>query len=167
MRPFTRALTGVLLGLVCVGGATTAIPAQADHNPRYYGQRYYRGRDRDDIRRREILRNKLIDLGDRVRLAERSNRISRDRARDLYEDLDDVRDFLREDRNLSDSEFDRRMDDLEEVAEDLRDHSRGRGRGGYGNGRHRDRYDDYRNRYEDYKYDWGNRDRYDDRYRRR
>ena len=164
MNTKTRVLTGVILGLMCVGGATLATPAQAEHYDRYYGQRYYRGRDRDDIRRREILRNKLIDLGDRVRLAEREHRISRDRARDLYDDLDDVRDFLREDRHLSDSEFERRMDDLNDVAEDLRDYSRGHGR------RYRDRYgryDDYRDRYDDWKYDWSRRDRYDDRYRRR
>jgi hypothetical protein len=172
MKPLTRGLTGALLGLMCVGGATLATPAQADHNDRYYGQKYYRGRDRDDIRHREILRNKLVDLGDRVRMAERSNRISRERARDLYNDLDRVRDFLREDRHLSDSEFDRRMDDLNDVQRDLSEHLRGRsGRGGYSNGRYGDRYDnDYRydndHRYDrDYRYDRDNRN--DDRYRRR
>ena len=141
------------LSLATVGLAAAAPPAQADH-PRYSRYQYFRGRDRDDIRRREILRNQLFRLADRVSLAERQGRISRRKANELFRELDDVRDFLRDDRHLSDSEFDRRRDDLEDVARELREDSR---RFGYGGG--------YRGRYDDRYYDRGyGRDRYNDRY---
>jgi hypothetical protein len=161
----TRRNLVAALGLAVLGIGATAPAAHADHYDRYYGQRYYRGRDRDEIRRREILRDRLIDLGDRVRLAERQGDISRREADRLYRKLDYVRDFLRGDRNLSDSEFDRRADDLRDVARDLREQSGPR----YGRYRSRDHEDWYYNdryprdgRYGD-RYD----DRYDDRYRRR
>jgi hypothetical protein len=156
------------LGIVGVGAVAPAAYAQRyDHYDRYYGQRYYRGRDRDDIYRRGILRDRLIDLGDRIRLAEREGALSRRRANDLYRDLDDVRDFLRDDRNLTQSEFERRSDDLRDVARDLRQamgsrYDRYRSSSyedWYGRYDSRDRYDRYRDRG---RYD----DRYDDRYRR-
>jgi len=154
----------LMLGVVGLGAAVPAV--QADHYDRYYGQRYYRGHDRDDIRQRSLLRERLIDLADRIRLAERTGDISRSRANRLYERLDDVRDFLRSDRNLTDSEFNRRADDLRDVARDLREATGSR----YGRyhshsyedwfdySRDRGRYND-RDRYDRY-------DRYDDRYRR-
>lgn len=152
----------LMLGVVGLGAVAPAAQAQRyEHYDRYYGQRYYRGRDSADIRRREILRERLIDLADRIRLAEREGDISRSRANRLYERLDNVRDFLRGDRYLSDAEFDRRSDDLRDVARDLRENT--------GN-----RYSRYRSRsYEDwfdYSRDRGRYndryDRYDDRYRR-
>jgi hypothetical protein len=131
-----------------------AAPAGADaFYDRYRGARYYRGRDRDDIRRREILRSHMFDLADRIRLADREGVISRRKADDLFEDLDDVRDFLRGDRYLTDSEFDRRRDDLRDIEDDLRDAYRRRG----GRYDRYDRYDRYRDRY----------DRRDDYYYRR
>jgi hypothetical protein len=141
------------LGVFGIGAAVPAAHAQRyDHYDRYYGQRYFRGHDRDDIRRREILRDRLIDLGDRVRLAEREGVLPRGRAGDLYRDLDDVRDFLRDDRHLTQSEFERRSDDLRDVARDLQ-----RAAGS--------RYDRYRSRsYEDWYGRYDRRDRYDDRY---
>lgn len=159
----------LMLGAAGLGAAAPAVQAQRfEHYDRYYGQRYYRGRDRDEIRRRELLRDRLIDLADRVRLAEREGDISRSRAARLYDRLDDVRDFLRGDRHLSDSEFDRRSDDLRDVARDLRDatgsrYGRYRSRSyedWFDYSRNRGRYDDRRDRYDD------RRDRYDDRYRR-
>jgi len=157
------------LAVLGVGAAAPVVQAQGLHYDRYYGQRYYRGGDRDEIRRREILRDRLIDLADRIRLAERQGDLSRRQANRLYEKLDDVRDFLRGDRHLSDAEFDRRADDLRDVARDLRTGSGSR----YGRYRSRDSEDWYYNdryprdgryggRYDD-RYD----DRRDDRYRRR
>ncbi|MGV3724866.1 MAG: hypothetical protein ACO1SX_28535, partial [Actinomycetota bacterium] len=114
---------------------------------------------------RAILRDRLIDLGDRVRLAERQGDLSRREADRLYRKLDYVRDFLRGDRHLTDSEFDRRSDDLRDVARELREHSGPR----YGRYRSRD-YEDwyYNDRYpRDGRYGGRYDDRYDDRYRRR
>ena len=164
------------LGVVGIGAAVPAAQAQRyEHYDRYYGQRYYRGRDRDDIRRREILRERLIDLGDRIRMAEREGAISRGRAGDFYRDLDDVRDFLRDDRNLTQSEFERRADDLRDVQNDLR-RAMGSRYDRYRSHSYEDWYGDYyrrdrsrddryrdRDRYDDRNRD---RDRYDDRYRR-
>jgi len=155
----------LVLGVAGLGAVAPAAQAQRyEHYDRYYGQRYYRGRDSSEIRRRELLRERLIDLADRIRLAEREGDISRSRANRLYERLDDVRDFLRGDRHLSDSEFDRRSDDLRDVARDLRDatgsrYSRYRSRSyedWFDYSRDRGRYNDRHDRY----------DRYDDRYRR-
>jgi hypothetical protein len=110
------------LGAVVVGGlglGVSAAPARADHDD-YRGYRYFRGRDREEIRQREFLRHKMFDLADCIRLALREGDLSRQRAHRFYERLDDVRDFLRDDRHLSDSEFGRRRDDLRDVGEDLR-----------------------------------------------
>lgn len=154
----TRRNLVVALGLGVLGLGATALPARADHYDRYYGQRYYRGRNPEEVRRRAILRDRLIDLGDRVRLAERHGDISRRQADRLYDRLDRVRDFLRHDSYLTDSEFDRRADDLRDVARDLREWCGSR-------------YSRYRSRdYEDWYYSDRRprgRDRYDDRYYRR
>ena len=108
------------LGLAVFGWAVVAPPAQAD--PRdYRDYRYYRGRDRDEIRRREFLRDRLINLGDKVRIALRERAIGYRKADDLFEELDEVRDFLRNDSHLTEREFDRRMEDLDEVQGDLRE----------------------------------------------
>jgi hypothetical protein len=126
---------------------TLAPVAQArdfDRYETYRSTRYYRGRDGSEVRRREIVRSRMMDLADRARLAARQGDLSRREVDRIYDRLDDVRDFLRGDRYLTESEFRRRMDDLDDVSRDLRDY-----RGG-------PRYrDDYRWR----------RDRYDDRYR--
>lgn len=161
----TRRNLVAAIGLAVLGIGAAAPAAHADHYDRYYGQRYYRGRDRDEIRRRVILRDRLIDLGDRVRLAERQGDISRREADRLYRKLDYVRDFLRGDRHLTDSEFDRRADDLRDVARELREESGPR----YGSYRSRDHEDWYYNdRYpRDGRYGGRYDDRYDDRYRRR
>jgi hypothetical protein len=143
MKLFKIGLAAVL-SLVALGAAVPEAAAQSFD--RYRGYRYYDGRDRQEIRQRQILRSRMFDLADRIRLAEREGAITRRKANDLFDDLDDVRDFLRDDRHLSDSEFRRRMDDLDDVARDFREALRRQGRRGW------DRYDRY--------------DRYDDRYRR-
>lgn len=161
-----RNLVGALgLAVLGIGVAAPAAEAQGLHYDRYYGQRYYRGRDRDEIRRREILRDRLIDLGDRIRLAERTGDLDRRQANRLYDRLDRVRDFLRGDRHLSDAEFDRRSDDLRDVAQDLRQWSGSR-YSRYRSRNHEDWY--YNDRYpRDGRYGGRYDDRYDDRYRRR
>src|SRR5688572_18942440 len=144
-------LTGLLLGGLGLTAGATTVAAQV-YDPRYrsgrYGgdpwdyrrHNYYRGRDSHEIRLREALRYRLFDLADQVRNAERQGLISRGRAQDLREELDDVRDFLRDDRHLTRSEFERRRDDLDEIADDLRDSYRRRG-GRYRNDPWFDNYD--------------------------
>lgn len=139
---------GMALVAAVVGLCTLAPVAQArdfDRYDTYRSTRYYRGHDGSEIRRREILRGRMMDLADRVRMASRQGDLSRRETDRLYDRLDDVRDFLRGDRNLSESEFRRRMDDLDDVARGLRDYRRD---------------DRYRGR------DIWRSDRYDDRYRR-
>ena len=165
------------LGLATFGWMMVAPPAQAQLGDRYNGRRYYSGGNRDEVRRRMILRERLLDLGDRVRLAERQRALSRHDASELYEDLDDVRDFLMDDRHLTDSEYDRRMDDLDDVEEEFRENARHNyrqfprryertyGREGRYSRRYTERYGDPR--YNDRYYNGRYNDRYDDRYYRR
>jgi hypothetical protein len=145
-----RSFFGLALGALGLTGATAAHADRYD----YRSHRYYYGRDGDERRRREILRFRLFEIADRLRLAERNGDIAPRRAAQLCDRLDDVRDFLRGDRYLTDSEFDRRRRDLNDIEDDFRDAIRDRRR----NSRYydRDRYYD-RNRYYD-------RDRYRDRY---
>lgn len=141
-RSFLGALG--LGGFAIIAGASAA---RADHEYRSY--RYYRGRDREEIRQRETLRFRLFDIADRIRLAEREGDLPRWKAGQFYRRLDDVRDFLREDHHLSDSEFGRRRDDLNDISRDFAIATR-----------RFSRYDrDYRDRF------WDRRDR-GDRYDR-
>ena len=140
-------LSGLFLGGLGLAAGATAASAQRPYG-RVYGadpwdyrrHNYYRGRDSHEIRLREALRYRLFDLADQVRNAERQGLISRGRSQDLREELDDVRDFLRDDRHLTRSEFERRRDDLDEIADDLRDSYRRRG-GRYRNDPFFDNYD--------------------------
>jgi len=154
-----KLLLGLALG--AVGAVAVTSDAQAQ-SYRYRNVPYFGGRDRDDIRRRQIIRDRLFLLGDRTEVAVRNRAIGPRVADRIFERLDRVRDFLREDRNLTDSEFDRRMRDLRDAEDDLRDEVRDNRRDYRGSRYDRDyRYDTGR-RY-DYRYD----DRYDDRYYRR
>lgn len=84
---------------------------------------------------------RTVSLGDRVRKAERRGDLRPSEGRDLSRRISRVRDFLRDDRKLSDSEFRRRDGDLDKIERDL-ERKRDRGRDRY----ERDRYD--RDRYE-------------------
>lgn len=169
----TRRQLWLALGAAVVGGTAMIQPAEAQWRDRDYRTfRYHRGRNTEEIRRREYLRDRMFDLADRIRLAVRERDLTSREADRLYDRLDDVRDFLRDDRNLSGAEFDRRRSDLNDIGTDLRrmvSRRNGRGRwyddryGRYDRDYHdRDRYYD-RNRYDDRYYD---RDRDRDRYRR-
>jgi hypothetical protein len=132
----------LILGMVLgAAGLTTFAPAAHADFLRYRSYTYFRGRDSWEVRRREALRARLFDLASRVEAAERNRAISRRDAAEIFEDLDDVSDFLRHERYLTDSEYARRLDDLRDAERDLRDALR-----------------DHRGRYYD-------RDRYYDRYR--
>lgn len=98
----------------------------ADRCDRYQGYRYPVGRESGETRRRDTLRRRLFDLANRIRLAAREGEINRRLADRLFERLDRVVEFLRDDRYLTDTEYDRRRNDLDEVGEDLRGALRGR-----------------------------------------
>lgn len=110
-----RGMAGWVLGLA---GLSVPASARADHPYRTF--RYHVGRDPYETRRREVLRDRLFELADRIEYAIRRREISRGEAGRLYRKLDDVRDFLRNDRYLDGREFDRRWDDLNDVSRDLR-----------------------------------------------
>lgn len=163
-----------------VAGLVFAGPAAADHLDLYRSTSYYRGRGSEDIRNRQVLRDRLLRTAEQVRLAERDHMIGRQAADSLWRDLDRVHDFLRNDRNLTSSEFGRRMDDLHDVQEKLRDSLHRHGRRDARTGRHQrdrrygddsrygwyDRYDDRGRYYDRGRYDtrdrYGSRGRYDD-----
>jgi hypothetical protein len=158
-RAFIGALA--LAGLGLAGGATGA---SADHYDRWDYRRYhyFRGRDRDEIRQREYLRYRMFDIAERIRLGDREGDLGRNRAARFYDRLDDVRDFLRDDRHLSDSEFHRRRDDLEDIERDLREALR---RSSRYDRVYRDRFYDRNPSYRIYRrdeYDADRRSRYDD-----
>lgn len=116
-----RAFFGALaLGVLGLGAGASG--AQAQFFVRDYRRyRYFPGRGPEDIRRREALRLRMFMLADRIEDGQRRGIIGPHAARRLYQRLDDVADFLRHDRNLTRSEFDRRRDDLDDIAEDLRE----------------------------------------------
>jgi hypothetical protein len=111
----------LVLGL-CVWSA--ASPARADHAIDCSGCSVCRQWDRDEVRRRDVLRSRLSHLHDRIRLAEREDQVSHRDAQRFYDRVDQVRRFLREDRNLSSDEFRRRMEDLDDLERDFRDRRR-------------------------------------------
>ncbi len=138
-----------LVGLVSVG-----VPAQADHDRDRYDDRdrygrsdrysgrydrssgyrtrnYPRGYDRPEVSRREILRNRLFSLSDRLRLAVREGDVNPRQADRLYDGLDRICDFLQNDRYLTDVEFSRRQRDLDNLEDDLRSLLRSYGRRRY------------------------------------
>ncbi len=62
---------------------------------------------------------RTVSLGDRVRKAERHGDLRPSEGRDLSRRINRIRDFLRDDRKLSDSEFRRRDGDLDKIERDL------------------------------------------------
>lgn len=90
-----------------------------------------RGADRD-VRKARLM-EQYFRLRADVRRADRSGAISPRTADNLLGRLDKVARFLRDDRNLSNKEYNRRRGDLEKVARDLER------AGGYRAGRGRDR----------------------------
>src|SRR5688500_8152310 len=125
-----------VLGLAATAAVTAPLPAQAQRD--YYGDRYYNDRYNDryygdrysytpyssyrwnrgrgaDMQRRSSLRSRLIDVGERVNRAESRGQLSRGDARDLYRQLDRVRDLLASDRTINRTEYDRWMDDLQDI----------------------------------------------------
>jgi hypothetical protein len=125
-----RKSTILALALTIMGGALLAPAAQARPRDRdYRNDRDYRyDRDYRNDRRssgpRERLRERVFQLSDRIRLADRERRISPREADQLNRRLDRVRNFLRDDDNLSREEFERRMRDLDNIQDDLREEVR-------------------------------------------
>jgi hypothetical protein len=70
--------------------------------------------------RRASLIDQDVRLRSEVRRAERRGDLSGREADRLYDRLDHVAKFLRDDRHLTGKEYNRRRDDLDKVAADLR-----------------------------------------------
>jgi hypothetical protein len=111
-----------------------------------YNRNDSRYRNDGDRQRRETLRSRVRQLTDLVQTTSRRDRLTDHDRRNLIDRLDRVGDFLRSDRNLSDDEYRRRMQDLDKIESDLR---RAADRTGYGR-RNDNRRDDYRR--DDYRY---------------
>jgi hypothetical protein len=114
--------------------------SQSQSEYRYvpYGtQRWNRGVDTRDTQRRSQLRSRLMTVSTKVRDAENRGRINRNEANRLYRRMDNVRDLLRNERRISDNEYERWSNDLREIQRDFRDDRRD-GRGGD------DRHGEYR-----------------------
>ena len=96
----------------------------------YRDVRPYIGIGGEDIARRASLADRMVHLRAGVHDAERRGDLSAHDADHLYDKLDRVARFLRDDKHLSEHEFKRRSKDLDGVAHDLdraaRDRYRGR-----------------------------------------
>src|SRR5687768_12211687 len=96
------------LALGAVGMGTVAPSAEAqifDRFDRYRTYRWFGGHDSNERRQREFLRTRMMDIGERTETAARNRHINRRDADRVFDRLDRVADFLRNDRNLTDSEF--------------------------------------------------------------
>jgi hypothetical protein len=88
-----------------------------------------------DVRKGRLM-EQYFDIRSEVRTADRRGAISPRTADNLYGRLDKVARFLRDDRSLSNKEYNRRRDDLDKIARDLERAGGAR----VGRGRDRGRY---------------------------
>jgi len=133
---------------VGVGLVTTLLAPPAAFAQRrgdwYYDVRPYLGRRSGENAREARLWEEVIYLRNEVRRLDRRGDITVRQADRFYDRIDRVARFLRDDRRLSESEFDRRRDDLNDIARDLRRADRSR----YGSRDRDDRYDRRDDRYD-------------------
>jgi hypothetical protein len=105
----------VALGLL----PSAAVLAQRDEDW-YRDVRPFLDKRTDEGARRARLWERFVQLRSDVRTADRRRDLSLKDADDLYNRLDKVGHFLRDDRHLSNHEYDRRRRDLDNVERDLR-----------------------------------------------
>jgi hypothetical protein len=115
MRKATLGLcAGLALALLAPAGA------MADRNDDWYRDvRPFLDKNTDEGARRARLWERFIRLRSDVRTADRRGDISLKDADNFYNRLDKVGRFLRDDRRLSNHEYDRRRHDLDNVDRDL------------------------------------------------
>jgi hypothetical protein len=112
-----------ILGL-CAVVALALLPSAAALAQRdedwYRDVRPFLDKRTDEGARRARLWERFVQLRSDVRTADRRRDISLKDADDLYNRLDKVGRFLRDDRHLSNHEYNRRRRDLDNVERDLR-----------------------------------------------
>lgn len=153
-------LGGLAVGIAGLGAGASVAHAQVYGRWEYRRYHYIPGYGAE-IRRRRYLQDRLFELGDHVHQADRDGAIPRGEANRLFDKLDRVRDFLRNDTYLDPSEFERRQDDLNDVSRRLREALHRSGRHydyDRDDRRDRDRYDRDRDR-DDRDRDRDDRDR--------
>jgi hypothetical protein len=113
----------LLVGLGLIAPLLAPSGAQAQRRDDWYRdvRPYLSGRGEEAARKARLV-EETINLRSDVRSADRRGDISSRAADRLYDKLDHVAKFLRDDRHLSSSEYDRRRHDLDSVARDL-DHA--------------------------------------------
>jgi hypothetical protein len=116
MRRAVLVMAGI--GLVSTLLAPTAALAQR-RGDWYTDARPYLGARSAQDARKARLWEETIALRNAVRRLDRRGDITPRQADGFYNRLDRVAHFLRNDRNLTSSEFDRRRDDLNGIARDL------------------------------------------------
>ncbi len=111
-----------ILGL-CAALALTLLPSAAVFAQRdedwYRDVRPFLDKRTDEGARRARLWERFVQLRSDVRTADRRRDISLKDADNFYNRLDKVGHFLRDDRHLSNHEYDRRRRDLDNVERDL------------------------------------------------
>jgi len=113
-----RAILGISAGLMLALLAPGAAIAQRGEDW-YRDVRPYLDRNTEDGARRARLWERFARLRSDVRSADRRREISQRDADHYYDRLDKVGRFLRDDRHLSQSEYDRRRRDLDNVERDF------------------------------------------------
>lgn len=133
----------LLLVMSAAVAATLLTPAAAIAQSQrrgdwYYDVRPYIGRSGGESVREARAWEEVISLRSAVRRLDRRGDITPRQADRFYDRIDRVARFLRDDRRLTSSEFDRRQDDLRDIARDLHRVARNRPVARYD-----DRYDRY------------------------
>jgi hypothetical protein len=113
-------LGGLAVGVAGLGAGASVAQAQVYGRWEYRRYHYIPGYGAE-MRHRQYLRDRLFELGDHVHQADRDGAIPREEANRLFDKLDRVRDFLRNDTYLDPREFERRQDDLNDVSRRLRE----------------------------------------------
>jgi polyribonucleotide nucleotidyltransferase len=113
----------LVVGVGLIASLLAPTGAQAQRRGDWYRDvRPYLGGRGEEAARKARLVEDTINLRSDVRSADRRGDISPRQADRFYDRLDKVAKFLRDDRHLSNSEFNRRRDDLDHIARDL-DHA--------------------------------------------
>src|SRR5438093_71315 len=113
-----RAILGLCIGLTLALLAPAGVFAERGDDW-YRDVRPYLDRSTDEGARRARLWERFVRLRSDVRTADRRGDISLKDADNYYNRLDKVARFLRDDRHLSQREYDRRRRDLDNVERDL------------------------------------------------
>src|SRR6266568_3920914 len=113
-----RAILGLCIGLTLALLAPAGVFAERGDDW-YRDVRPYLDRSTDEGARRARLWERFVRLRSDVRTADRRGDISLKDADNFYNRLDKVGRFVRDDRHLSNHEYDRRRRDLDHVDRDL------------------------------------------------